>query len=456
MSPVVSKRYLPVAVRGLIGLGVLALSIGFFALLFVTKKNPERSEIVVRPLSVHTVVLSAQPIAKSYPGHGAVRAMRSVDIPAQLSARVEARPSAIEDGARVRKGDLIVQLEQQDFRNRLLVSTQRLAAIDAQLAVLDVEEKRLQERLTLAEAEVQLAQDDLDRANTAVRGGGGIQVDIDRAAASLKRTTRESLAIRQSLESVEPRRAQIQAERIAEERNRDLAQSDLDRTTIRSPIDGFLQSVDAEADEWVSPGQRVARVVALDRLEIPLEIPLSAASTIRVGDSASLTADSAAPARWSGTVSRISPEATSSTRSMIVFVEIEQALDPDSGYIEPTGGGGGAILLPGQYVVARVRSSTARNQLIVPRRAIVEDYVYVAETIATDGGDVRVVKRRPITVAEHIEGSFPAIDPHESQWAVIESGLDEGDRVVVSNLDELRDSLAIEIAPAPRRKASTP
>ena len=454
MSPP-AKRYLPTLVRGLVGLVLLAIAAGFMALLVGTKKDPERSEITARPLSVHAVTLAPQPIAKSYPGHGAVRAMRSVDIPAQLSARVEARPETIEDGARVRTGELILQLEQQDFENRLQVSAQRIASFDARLRVLDVEGQRLQERLTLAVAEVQLAQDDLDRANRAVREGGGIQVDIDRAEASLKRTTRESLAIHQLLDSVEPRRAQLKAERIAEERNQALAQSDLDRTSITSPIDGFLQSVDVEQDEWVNIGQRIARVVALDRLEVPLEIPLAAASAIRVGDIAKLTADSSSRSAWSGTVSRISPEASSSTRSMVVFVEIDQSLDAQSGFIDPMNR---AILLPGQYVVGRVRSSESPQQIIVPRRAIIDDYVFVVEMVLTDGGEVAVAKRRPITVTEHIEGSFPEIDPNETQWGVVELGLADGDRVVTSNLDELTDSLAVEVVPsgASSSRAPTP
>ncbi len=453
MSPS-AKRYLPTLVRGLVGLGLLVIAFAFLGLLVSTKKDPERSAITVRPLSVHAVTLSAQPIAKSYPGHGAVRAMRSVDIPAQLSARVEARPETVEDGARIRANDLILQLEKQDFENRLQVSAQRLASIDARLQVLDIEEQRLQERLALVVAEVQLAQDDLDRAKRAVRDGGGIQVDIDSAEASLKRTTRESLALRQLSESVEPRRAELKAERLAEERNEAIAQADLDRTTITSPFDGFIQSVDAEKDEWVNIGQRIARVVALDRLEVPLEIPLAAGSAIRVGDAAELTADSSSRSTWSGTVSRISPEASSSTRSMVVFVEISQLLDTESGHIDPLSE---SILLPGQYVVGRVRSNDSPPQIVVPRRAIIDDYVFVVEMVATDGGDVAVAKRRPITVAEHIEGSFPQIDPNETQWAVLERGLDAGDQIVTSNLDELSDSLAIEVVPAGvRSSGSTP
>ena len=44
MSPIIPKRYLPAAFRGLIGLAVLAVALGFFALLFVTTATPARPD----------------------------------------------------------------------------------------------------------------------------------------------------------------------------------------------------------------------------------------------------------------------------------------------------------------------------------------------------------------------------------------------------------------------------
>ena len=96
-------------------------------------------------------------------------------------------------------------------------------------------------------------------------------------------------------------------------------------------------------------------------------------------------------------------------------------------------------------------------QLVVPRRAIIDDHVFVVESIPTDAGEASIVKRRPVTVTEHIEGSFPEIDPQETQWAVIGRGMHEGDRIVVSNLDELSDSLAVEVsAPTGSQSSKAP
>ena len=174
-------------------------------------------------------------------------------------------------------------------------------------------------------------------------------------------------------------------------------------------------------------------------------MPVSAARAIRVGDSAHLSADSAALSTFEGRVVRIAPEASPQTRSMVVFVEIEQDLDPGRAFIESADESAG-ILLPGQYVTGRVRSRERERRVVIPRRAIVDDRVFVATTARGEGGELLVATRRPIVVSEHIRGSFPEIDPEETQWAVIAEGLEAGDRVIVSNLDELDDGMAIRIS----------
>lgn len=437
------SRVGPSLIRGLIAFVVLGASVALFGVLVSTRPVPERHEVQTRPLAVRVVRLQPRTVATSWPAHGTVRAMRSAEVPAQVSARVIDRPSGIEDGVRVSRGQLILALDPSDFDDRVRGIEQTIRAIDAQIAALDVERWGLESRAAMAEDETELARAELVRARDAVAGGGGNQADIDRAEASLSRVRREAVALNQSLRALGPRLEQLRAQRAAEERNLSLARADLDRTRIVAPIEGYLQTVGADVGEWVASSRVVARIVAIDRLEVPLEVPVSAARSLRVGDVASIRADSAGFSTFEARVTRIAPEARAESRSMLAYVEIEQALDAQHASPTPADDARG-LLLPGQYVTGRITTSEPRERLIVPRRAIVEDHVFVAESLATDGGESVVARRTPIIVAEHIEGAFPEIDPAETQWAVIESGLRAGDRVIVSSLDELRDGVAIE------------
>lgn len=449
------SRIGPPLIRGLIGVGVLGASIALFAILVSTRPVPERHEVLARPLAVRVVRLQPRMVATTWPAHGTVRAMRTADVPAQVSARVVERPPEIEDGARVNRGQLLLALDPSDFADRVRAIEETIRAIDAQIAALGVERWGLESRVAMAEEETELARAELVRARDAVAGGGGNQADIDRAEASLSRVQREAVALNQALRELGPRREQLDAQRASEERNLAIARADLDRTRILAPIDGFIQRVDAEVGEWVAASRIVARIVALERLEVPLEVPISAARSLRVGDEARIRADSAGFSVFSAPVSRIAPEARPESRSMIVYIEIEQSLDAlgDSPTANSSISGAQGLLLPGQFVTGRITTSEPIERPIVPRRAIIDDHVFLAVTLPTDGGESVVARQTPIIVAEHIEGTFPEIDPAETQWAVIESGLRAGDRVIVSSLDELRDGVAVEATDLSARDA---
>ena len=94
-------------------------------------------------------------------------------------------------------------------------------------------------------------------------------------------------------------------------------------------------------------------------------------------------------------------------------------------------------LVPGQFVRARVRSSDVQLASLVPRSAIDNDRVYVI------GADNRA-EPRDVGVAFYVNSAHPEIDPYESQWAAIVSGINPGETVITSNLDEIVSGTLVE------------
>ena len=72
--------------------------------------------------------------------------------------------------------------------------------------------------------------------------------------------------------------------------SRDLALRNVERCTINSAIDGVLESVDVELGERVAPGQRMARIVNLDLIDVEVRLPSSARSSVSVGNGVTLRA----------------------------------------------------------------------------------------------------------------------------------------------------------------------
>src|SRR5690606_9085501 len=125
-------------------------------------------------------------------------------------------------------------------------------------------------------------------------------------------------------------------------------------------------------------------------------------------------------------IERMSPEADAASRTVTVYAVVEQ--DPF--------GDMSTLLLPGQFVRGALSSSEAEDAVLVPRVAVRDDRVMVVDA------EGRASERR-VRVEFFLRGERPGVAPDERDWAVVSEGLAEGERVVISNLDDLRPGAAV-------------
>lgn len=437
------KRF-SLLIRALAGVLVLALAIGIFGFLQATKPVPAQTELAPDVPRVPVMVTTLEPVARVWQGYGTVRAMDAANVPSQVSARVLRRPEAIEDGARVGEGDVLLELDPEDFQRRADAIEERIEGIGARLESLESEEGRLRERVALSEEQVELRLAELERVRRAVERGAATDADIDLRRAQYLGAQQELTGLKLQLDQIESRRRDLQSQERAERAELAVADLQLGRTKIVSPIDGYIQEILFRTDEWAPAGATAARVVGLSRVEIPLQAPISAAGRLRVGDRVELGVDGEEGQSFTGEVSRLAPETESGTRSVTVFVEVRQS-EPET---MTAGSDGRTVLRPGQFVVAQIRSGEPSERVIVPRRAVRRNSVMVVLTEPGSNGAVSRIVERPVVVSHHIEGEHPGLARGETQWSVIQSGLEAGETVVIGGLDTLREGLRVEPVPA--------
>jgi hypothetical protein len=124
---------------------------------------------------------------------------------------------------------------------------------------------------------------------------------------------------------------------------------------------------------------------------------------------------------------------------MTVFIEVRQDLSDALRERRAVGADGGRLLLPGQFVVARITTDVRDQRYLVPRIAGERDRVMIV------GEDGVHASRAPVRVLFHIDASRPDLDPTETQWAVIEmsDALPAGTQVIVTNLDQITDGTPV-------------
>lgn len=268
---------------------------------------------------------------------------RTTVIAPQVSGYVVA--VAVRDYQRVRRGQILVRIDDSTYRARV---AQARANLDAQIANLANNRQAHAssvagvsgQNANLANAQAQLARAraDMARVNDLV-GDGSVSIrERDQTLAALRQAEAQVNAAsasgeiaRQGVRTVDVGRAALEAQVEAARAALRQAQIDLYHTVIRAPEDGQLGQVGVHLGQWVTNGTQLFALVPFERWIIA-NYKEAQTAYMAPGQRASFTVDALDGARLTGRVARIAP-ATGSAFSVLPadnatgnFVKIPQRI----------------------------------------------------------------------------------------------------------------------------------
>jgi membrane fusion protein, multidrug efflux system len=227
----------------------------------------------------------------------------------------------VTDNQAVRAGDVLVRLDDRDYRAALAKADAAVAAQHATLANLDAT-RRLQQALVAeasagiaaADAQVAFARDDQVR----YRALSGTEVasiqTFQKADAAYKEALAAGDKARADLEAAERRIDVIEtekeetqaalAEAVAE---RDLAKLNLGYTELRAPIDGTIGNRGARVGAYATVGAQLLSIVPARGLWVDANFKESQLARIRPGEPASIEADVLPGEIFHGHVASLAP-----------------------------------------------------------------------------------------------------------------------------------------------------
>ena len=236
----------------------------------------------------------------------------------QLSGYVTAVP--VQDFQVVHQGDLLVQIDDRIYRQRLEQARAQLAAQQAALAnnpqsQASAEATIAQNQAAVANAKAQAdkAASDLRRVEELASDGSlsARERDSARAARALTAsgTAQASAALeisRQALRTVGVNRDALQASVANARAAVQLAEIDLSNTRIVAPRDGQLGQVTVRVGAFVNAGAQLTAIVP-NQMWIIANMKETQMADIRIGQPVRFTVDALDHARMQGHVERISP-----------------------------------------------------------------------------------------------------------------------------------------------------
>lgn len=423
-------------------IALLVLLAGFGGMRFLEsfradldKKDPEQLHPEVPVFAADAVDVNRQ-----WQGYGIAKALDSAEVPARVSATVVSIPEGILEGASVKKGQLLAELDDADFKRQVEMVEQTLEELEGRISQLKTEEERLVDRIDLEDDEIALSLEELARVQKLFDRNSASQSDLDTARRKLIAARVSRSRTKEQLDGIPARRLQLLALKQGQEANLRLAKLDLERTRIVSPIDGIISQVDIEVGENLAQGATVARVLNLERMELPLKLPASSRKDVMVGDAVELQSTNEHHLICKADVARISPMDDQSSRTVTVYTVVDQA------YANEVFGGADSdrLIMPGMYLRGTATSSQTQRRFIVPRRAIQNERIMVVREQGEDDKAEPIIVSVVVEIEFNIEGEFPQFGLPDKQWAVLRTPLGPGTLVVINTSDTLRDGLAVK------------
>jgi HlyD family secretion protein len=325
---------------------------------------------------------------------------------AQARLGVERAGTVVEipfrEGARVRRGQVLLWLDASTARTRLEAARRDSQALDALHLV--------------AHSSAALARQTLERTEQLRLQSVVSQEQMDQARSSFDAATAELRAAEARVRSAES------AVR--------LAADEIQHLSVRAPFDGVVTRRLVEIGESVVPGQVVLELMSPDRLYVSAPIDERDAGRLATGLPARVTIDAFPDATWEARVTRVAPmveEVEEQNRTVEVEVEVEGPERPD-----------GPVLKPGMTADVEIVLRRREGVLRVPSAAVIE-------------GRRVLVPVRGVASARAVE-----IGLKNWQWTEIRSGLAAGDRVVTS-LDRagLKAGVAVRVTTPEAAAADT-
>ncbi len=245
---------------------------------------------------------------------GSVQPERRADLRAEVSALV--MTVLKENGDPVRRGDLLVRLDDTSIRDSL----------------------------TAAEASERAA----------------VQA-LEQAERQLERTSKlreTNIVSTQQLEDTEVRRNAAQSEREAARTRVVTARQQLHRTEVRAPFDGIVSDRKVSAGDTAQIGKELLKVIDPTSLRFEGFVSADAIGEVKTGQRVSFRVHGYGERDFAGTIARVNPAANATTRQVEVLVDF-----PESGE-RPE--------VAGLYAEGRIESSST-SALTIPPTALVRE-----------------------------------------------------------------------------------
>lgn len=446
-------------INGLASVLILALGIGGLLVFgsrpdIPTRTDPDTDD---RAVLVVTAPAGAWELPLTLEVDGEAVNWRTLTVGAEVAGRVVRKPDAVRAGNSVTAGDVLVEIEDADYRLTVERLRAEAAQADAELKSIDVDLSSSEALMAIAREDMALHQRQLRRLQSLQARGATTDVELDTAVRQELTSRNTVQTLQNQMDSALQQKEVYQAKRDLVSAQLRQAELDLSRCVVRAPAAGTIVDGPVEAGDYVMRGDPLLHLADSGRMEVKCSLTADDLAWIwlqqQSADAISVAPDNTSPAQsllpripcdvtfrfdgtltvWQGYLDRSEGTGVDrETRMLPCRIVVEH---PDQPHAESSPGGSPGVVIPtlvsGMYVTVRIPVRSPSPLVQIPIEAVRPG----SQVWVVRDGALRILNARPAQVSDG-----------RAIYREDLSGLQASDVVVVSPLAAVVDGMAVRVA----------
>jgi len=262
------------------------------------------------PLKVHAVTVQRGPIRSQISTNGKVEAVQNFESHAPIATTV--RRLLVKEGDRVRKGQLLLELDNDDIRAQAARAQAQIKAAQANLAATknsgtQEEILTLNAQLAKTRAARDTAQRNLDSLKRLQQQGAASEGEVRQAETTLQTTQADLNLLEQKQKGrySPPEVASTEAQAAQAQAAYESAQSALGKSSVRAPFDGIVYSLPVKLGAFVQAGDMLLQVADLSHVLVRAFVDEPDVGRLQMGQKVEVTWDAVPGRVWTGAVNSV-------------------------------------------------------------------------------------------------------------------------------------------------------
>ena len=262
------------------------------------------------PLKVRATSVQRGPIRSVVSTNGKIEPIHNFEAHAPTATTV--RRLLVKEGDRVKRGQLLLQLDDADIRAKAASAQAQIKAAQADQSALKTggtqeEVITLNSQLIKARNARDTAQHNLDALKHLQQEGAAASGEVRQAEDTLQRAQADLNLLEQKQRDrySQPEVARIEAQGTEAEAAYASAESSLHKTTVRAPFDGIVYTVPVKEGAFVQGGELLLQEADLPKVLVRAFVDEPDVGRLQVGEKVEVTWDAVPGRVWNGTVSTV-------------------------------------------------------------------------------------------------------------------------------------------------------